>query len=115
MTLLSFSKCNQFLKKLNSLDSFFVYTHKKEINKSLSFLDVLFKKYNKKFITLVYRKKPTFTGEYTRLNSFGPRNRKINVIGILVHRALEICSPKKFSNEVKKSKLVCNRMDTRSS
>ena len=66
-----------------SIHSCLVFTHKKEINKSLSFLDVLLEKSNKKFITSVYRK-PTFTGQYTRLDLFGPKKRKINLIGTLV-------------------------------
>ena len=43
------------------------------------------------FLTSVYRK-PTFIGKYIRWGTFGPKSRKINLIGTLVHRALIICS-----------------------
>ena len=85
--------------KLDFLHSSLIFIHKKEINKSLSFLNVLVEKSNKKFITSVYRKF-TFTGQYIRWDSFGPKKRKTNFIGTLVHRALKICSPKKFSSEI---------------
>ena len=70
----------------------FLLTIKK---KSLSFPDVLVEKFNKNFITSVYRKL-TLTGQYTRWDSFGPKKRKTNLIGTLVHRALKSCSPEKF-------------------
>ena len=57
-----------------------------------------------KFLTSVYRK-PTFTGQYTYLNSIGPK-RKTNLIGTLVHRALEICFWEKLLNEVSKIKNI---------
>ena len=82
--------------KIYSLQSSVVFTHEKEINNSMSFLDVLVEKSSKKFITLVYRKL-RFTGQYTRWDSFGPKMRKSNLIGTLAHRSLEICSPEKFT------------------
>ena len=57
------------------------------------------KKQNK-FVTSVYRK-PTFTGQYTRWESFGPKKkRNTNLIGILVYQALEICSEEKLAPEL---------------
>ena len=84
-----------------------VFTHKKAFNNSLSFLDVLVDKCNKTFITrtLVYRK-PTFTEQYTRWDSFGPKKRKTNLISTLVQGAFEICLQEKFSSEVKKIKNI---------
>ena len=71
----------------------------------MSFLDVLVEKSNKNFITSVYRK-PTLTGQYARWDSFGPKKRKTNLIGTRVHRALEICSPEKFSSKVDQIKNI---------
>ena len=63
------------------------------------FLDVLVEKSNTKFLTSVYRK-PSFSGLYNRWDSFGPKSRKNNLTGTLVHRALAICSPSKLPNEI---------------
>ena len=92
-----------FFQKLNALHPPLVFTQEKEINNLLSFLDVLAKKSSKKFLTSVYRK-PSFTRQYTCWDLFGPKKRKTNLIGTLVHRALEICSPEKLSHEVNKIK-----------
>ena len=95
-----------FLILLTLLKSFsLVFTHKKEINNSLSFLDVLVKKYNETFLTSVYRK-PTFTGQYTCWDSFGSKKMKTNLIGTLVHIALEIWSPENLSCKVSKIKNI---------
>ena len=64
-----------------------------------SFLDVLVKKSNEGFLTSVFRK-PTFTGQYFRWDSFGPTKRKTNLIETLVHRALMICSKSKLQHEL---------------
>ena len=87
--------CNRFLKQLNSLHQSLNFTHEKEVNGKLPFLDVLVEKSNTKFLTSVYRK-PSFSGQYNRWDSFGPKSRKNNLIGTLVHRALEICSPSNY-------------------
>ena len=91
--------CNLFLKQLNSLHQSLNFTHEKEVNGKLPVLDVLVEKSNKKFLTSVYRK-PSFSGQYNRWDSFGPKSRKNNLIGTLVHRALEICSPSKLPQEI---------------
>ena len=68
-----------FLTNLNSLHTSFKFTSEKEVNQSLPFLDVLVTKSTNNFTTSVYRK-ATFTGEYIRWNSFGPKIRKTNLI-----------------------------------
>ena len=65
-----------------------VFTHENEINKSLLFLDVLVEKSKKKFNTLVYRK-PTFTGQYTCWDSFGPKKRKLILLVLLFTELLK--------------------------
>ena len=62
------------------------------------FLDVLVEKHDTEFITSVYRK-PTFTGQHLRWNSFNLRKQKISLINTRVHRALMICSKGKLSSE----------------
>ena len=49
-------------------------------------------------------KKPTFTGQYIRWNSFSPKTRKISLIKTEVHRALMICSKTKLGSELDKIK-----------
>ena len=53
------------------------------------------------FVTSVY-KKPNFTGQYLRWNSFSPQKQKINLIDTLVHRAFMICSKSKLDPELGK-------------
>ena len=60
------------------------FTFEKEENDQLSFLDVLLEKSNERFLTFVFRK-PTFTRQYFRWDSFGPTKRKTNLIETLVH------------------------------
>ena len=78
--------CNTFLTRLNSLHPLLRFTYEKESNHSLPFLYVLVERHDSEFLTSVYRK-PTFTGQYLRWNSFSPQKRKINLIGTLVHKA----------------------------
>ena len=44
--------CNQFLKQLNLLHQPLTFTHEKEVNGKLPFLDVLVDKSNSKFLIL---------------------------------------------------------------
>ena len=68
-------ECDLFLNSLNSLHPSLLFTFEKESNLALPFLDVLVEKSPSKFITSIYRK-PTFTGQYLRWNSFSPWKRK---------------------------------------
>ena len=67
--------CNAFLSHLNSLHPSLRFNHEKEFSHSLPFLDVLEERLGSEFLTSVYRK-PTFTGQYLRWNSFSPTNGK---------------------------------------
>ena len=93
--------CNTFFIHLNSLHPSLLFTYEKESNHSLPFLDVLVERHDSEFLTSVYRK-PTFTGQYLRWNSFSLQKRKINLIGTLVHRAFMICSKSKLDKELGK-------------
>ena len=95
------TKFQKFLNGLNSLHPSLKFTNEIETNNSLPFLDVLVTKSNNKFITSGYRK-PTFTGQYIHWNSFGPKQRKTNLIDTLTHRALKICSKSTLKHELDK-------------
>ena len=49
--------------------------------------------------TSVYRN-ATFTGDYIRWNSFGPKTRKTNLIATLTHRGYKICSKSSLQQEL---------------
>jgi len=70
--------CNAFLSHRNSLHPSLRFAHEREFNHSLPFLDVLVERLGSEFSTSVYRK-PTFTGQYLRWNSFSAHKRKINL------------------------------------
>ena len=95
--------CDLFQKKLNLLHPALKFTVEKEQSNFLNFLDVLVEKEGTGFLTSIY-KKPTFTGQYIRWNSFSPKTRKISLIKTLVHRALMICSRTKLGPELDKIK-----------
>ena len=71
----------------------------KEANHTQPFLHVKIEKDNGQFLTSIYRK-PTFTGQYIRWDSFGLSKRNTNLIGTLVRRALVICSKRKLQQEL---------------
>ena len=97
--------CYTFFIQLNSLHPSLRFTYEKESNHSFPFLDMLVERHDSKFLTSVYRK-PTFTGQYLRWNSFSPQKRKINLIGTLVHRAFMICSKSKLDQELGKIRSI---------
>ena len=76
-------ECDLFLDSLNSLHPSLRFTFEKESNLALPFLDVLVEKSPSKFITSIHRK-PTFTSQYLRWNSFSPRKRKTNLIKFIL-------------------------------
>ena len=71
--------CDHFQEKLNLLHPALKFTVEKEQNNSLNFLNALVEKEGTGFLTSIYRK-PTFTGQYIRWNSFSPKMRKITLI-----------------------------------
>ena len=95
--------CDHFQEKLNLLHPALKFTVEKEEKNSLTFLDVVVEKEGTGLLTCVYRK-PTFTGNYIRWNSFSPNTRKISLIKTLVRRALMICSKTKLGSELDKIK-----------
>ena len=78
------AEADEFLTKLNCLHPSIKFTFEKEKEKCLAFLDVYIESTDIGFETSVYRK-PTFTGQYLRWESFSPLKRKISVISALVY------------------------------
>ena len=76
------------------------FTLDKETDYTLSFLDVLVHMTPLRYVTSIYRKY-TFTGLYTRWDSFCPIQQKINLIKTRTHRALKICSESTLDAEIK--------------
>ena len=68
------------------------FTIEFEQNDEIPFLDILLKRnLDSSFSTSIYRKK-TFTGLYTKWDSFTPRKYKINLVRTLAYRCIRICS-----------------------
>ena len=92
---------DSFLIQLNSMHPSLKlpFTVEKESYHQLAFLDEFVHKTSTAFLTSVYRK-PTFSGLYTRWDSFCPQQRKINLIKTLVHRALMISTKCFLDDEI---------------
>ena len=70
------AEADEFLTKLNYLHLSLKFTFEKEKGKCLPFLDVYVERTDVGLGTNVYRK-PTFTGQYLRWESFSPLKRKV--------------------------------------
>ena len=88
-----------FLEVLNSIHPALTFTMESETDRKLPFLDVLVFRETSHFTTSVYRK-PTFTGVYTRWDSFCATSQKIALIRSLTLRAKRICSGKHLDKEI---------------
>ena len=75
-------------------------------NGSLSFLDKTITRENNKFLTSVYSK-PTFSGIFTKFESFIPEMHKRVLIETLLHRSFRLCSSyKNFHREIETLKSI---------
>jgi len=81
----------RFLDFLNSRHPNISVTIELEENREIPFVDVCIKRDHNTFSTTVHHKK-TFTGLYTKWDSFTPRKYKINLIRTLTYRCLRIYS-----------------------
>ena len=93
------SEAEEFNKALNEIHPSLRFTIERESNNSLPFLDVEVVKSDNSLLTKVYRK-PTFTGLYTRWESYSSRKQKLNLISTLTRRAKKICSEVYLENEL---------------
>ena len=104
-----------FENELNGLHRALKFTSEHEREEKLPYLEVNVHKTSQKdmkgvlFETSVYRKS-TFTGLYTRWDSFTAQKYKINLIKCLANRVKRICSPKYLSAEFDKLRQIftCN-------
>ena len=95
----------QFLDCLNGLHKALKFIMESEEEGQLPFLDVLVMKEAGKFATTIYRK-PTFTGLYTRWDSYCATSQKIALLRSLTQRGKKICSPQHLGNEITKLKSI---------
>ena len=93
-------KSRDFLVFLNGLHPALKFTAENECDGKLPFMDVLVHCVENDFVWSVFRK-PTFTGLYTRWDSYAPTNQKINLIKSLTTRAVRICSPSTMDHELR--------------
>ena len=96
---------DEFLIRLNGLHSSLQFTFEKEKNNSFPSLDVHVEHTKGSYETKVYRK-PTFTGQYLRWESFTPIKRKASLVSTLVHCTLKICSRSKLKEEINRIKEI---------
>ena len=94
----------EFLIRLNGLHSSLQFTFEKE-NNSLPFFDVHVEHTKGSYETKVYRK-PKFTCQYLRWESFTPIKRRASLVSTLVHRALKVCSKSKLKEEINRIKEI---------
>ena len=95
------AEADEFLTKLNCLHLSLRFTFEKEKENC-----VHAEKTDIGFKTNVYRK-PTFTGQYLRWESFSSLKRKINLISTLVRQALMICTKRRLNGEIERIKKIC--------
>ena len=82
----------KFLRYINNRHTNIKFTMELEVNNQIPFLDILVKRnQDHTFYTSIFRKR-TFTGLYTKWDSFTPRKYKINLIRTLTFHCLRICS-----------------------
>ena len=81
----------KFLNFLNNCHHNIKFTYEGEQDNKLPFLDVLVEKVEGNIKTSIFHKK-TFTGLYTKWDSFTTRKYKINLIRTLTYRHFHICS-----------------------
>lgn len=84
---------------LNSMHPSLTFTMEMETDGKLPFLDVDIQRVDDTLIRSVYRK-PTFSGLYTRWDSFCDTRQKINLVKSLTSRAIKICSPATLEGEL---------------
>ena len=100
------AEADEFLTTLNCLHSSLKITFEKENeDKCLTFLDVYVEKTDIGFEAGAYRR-PTFTGQYLRWESFSPLKCKISLILTLAHRALMICTKRRLNGEIESIKKI---------
>ena len=99
------AEADEFLTKINCLHPSLRFTFEKVKEKCLTFLDVYVERTDVGFEISKCRK-PTFTGQYLRWESFSPLKRKISLMSTLVHRAIIIYSKRPLKKEIERIKKI---------
>ena len=84
------------------------FIFEKKVKSKLPFLDVLLEKADSKFFTSVYYT-PTFTGQDVCWNSFSFPKQRTNLIEILMHQALSICSELRLPQDLDNIKTILHK------
>ena len=98
-------EADEFLTELNCLYPSLKFTFEKEKFKCLLFFDVYVERTDVGFETSKYRK-PAFTGQYLRWESFISLKRKKSLISTLMHLTLMICTKRSLNGEIKGIKKI---------
>ena len=93
------NEADKFCRLLNELHPSLKFTMESEQLGRLPFMDVRVMKIENQLRRSVYRK-PTFTGLYTRWDSFCPMKHKTNLVRSLTNRAVKICSKTTLDEEI---------------
>ena len=103
-----FNNCceaTELIHRLNTLHPCLKFTMDAEVDAQLPFMDVCVQRKDGKLQRSVYRK-PTFTGLYTRWDSFCATTHKKNLIRSLTNRAVKICSTQTINEELQRLKTI---------
>ena len=92
-------EADKFLVTLKGMHTALDFTREKESNNTLPFMDVSVERTDNSISRGMYRK-PTFTGLYTRWDSFCDTRQKINLVKSLTSRAVKICTSDKIEQEL---------------
>ena len=76
-----------------------------EHENAIPFLDINVQRTGNELHRSIYRKK-TFTGLYTRFDSFCPMNQKLSTLKSLVARAVKLCTPELLEQEMDKLRSI---------
>ena len=101
----SANKSEEFLTLLNNIHCSLKFTTEMEHENAIPFLDINVQRTGNELRRSIYRKK-TFTGLYTRFDSFCPMNQKLSTLKSLVARAVKLCTPELLEQEMDKLRLI---------
>ena len=101
----STNKSEEFLTLLNNIHCSLKFTTEMEHENAIPFLDINVQRTGNELHRSIYRKK-TFTGLYTRFDSFCPMNQKLSTLKSLVARAVKLCTPELLEQEMDKLRSI---------
>ena len=99
------NKSEEFLTSLNNIHCSLKFTTEMEHENAIPFLDINVQRTGNELHRSIYRKK-TFTGLYTRFDSFCPMNQKLSTLKSLVARAVKLCTPELLEQEMDKLRSI---------